>query len=396
MPLALLAATPAAAQSGASKCVPQSGSDEEFQQEIARSWLPFQIGMDVARASCRVNEFFDDLLKRKPDPDKITLQDVLESSKPDVGKRHDPTYDARRARMPSPTTRPDWNPNPSTSIVVLPPPTPGGTPVLFQPNEPGGAVPTSVGQVQGNGTLMSSEGMKRGTFVGGKLNGVGEEIDPNGTWRSGTYDRGTNTGQMFEVRMIDGKTYLVAGSVVNGKLDGMIERIFADGSTQFEDWENGQLMQVGNRAPKGRYALAPQARYKPPVQVATTDAYKHTLQPTKIAPGTAFNPAKTVGSRNHPTSPTSMLDEIIWPACSIQADNFSRSINSSLENLFKVMLNNDPTKASNFDLDVQLRYENSRLETNTPGVDFTSVHLEAQLYICIYNKMKSMGIRSWN
>jgi hypothetical protein len=279
---ALLAAAPATAQSTA--CTPQSGSDEEFQQEIARSWLPFRVGVDVARASCRVHEFFDELLKRKPDPDKVTLDDVMESSKPDVGTRHDASYDAQRARMPSPTTRPGWNPNPTTSIVVLPPSTPGGTPVLFQPNAPGGPTPTSVAGIQGNGTLLSADGMKRGNFVGGSLNGVGEEIDPDGTWRSGTYDRGTNTGQVFEVRSIKGKTYLVSGSVVNGKLDGMIERIYADGSTQFEDWEGGKLMQVGVRAPKGQTALAPQTRYKPPVEVATEDAYKHTLTRSKFSP----------------------------------------------------------------------------------------------------------------
>jgi hypothetical protein len=264
VPVALLAAAPAAAQSTA--CTPQAGSDEEFQQEIARSWLPFRIGVDVARASCRVHEFFDDLLN------------------------------AKRARMPSPTTRPGWNPNPTTSVVVLPPTTAGGAPVLYQPNEPGGPTPSNPTSIQGNGTLLSTDGMKRGNFVGGKLNGVGEEIDPNGTWRSGTYEYGKSVGYTFEVRTINGKTYLVAGSVVNGKLDGMIERIYADGSTQFEDWEGGKLMQVGVRAPKGQSALAPQARYKPREEVATGDAYKHTGPRTPIAPGTTFNPRRTTAN----------------------------------------------------------------------------------------------------
>ena len=296
--LALMATalcTHAHAQSGPG-CVPAPGSDDAFQQDIARAWLPMRIGIDVARAACRAHEFVADLLKRKPEPDGLTLDDVVESSKPDVGTRHDASYDAQRAKMPSPTTRPSWNQHPTTSIVVLPPNTAGGVPVLFQPNSADRVqtpAPTSVSNIQGPGTLLSAEGMKRGTFQNGKLNGVGEEIDPDGTWRAGTYDRGTNVGQVFEVKRVGGRTYLTHGAIVDGKRDGMVERVFADGSTQFEDWEDGKLMQVGNRAPKGQAALAPQTRYKPPAQVAVEDAYKHTGPRTSIAPGTTFDPARS-------------------------------------------------------------------------------------------------------
>ena len=291
--IALLSATPVSAQSGGTGCPAPSAIEQNDQITIGQTWLPMRIGIEVAKASCRVNDFLANFFKRQPDPDKATLDDVVEAAKPN-NAGGDAGYQAKLRNIPSPTKSPGWNSNPTTSIVVLPPNTSGGEPVLFQPNAPGGPTPTSVSEIQGNGTLLSAEGMKRGTFRGGKLNGIGEEIDPNGTWRGGTFQNGTNMGYVYEVRTVNGKTYIAAGSVVNGKLDGMIERVYADGSTQFEDWENGQLVQVGVRAPKGQAALAPQARYKPPVEVATEDAYKHTGPRTPIAPGTTFDPARSV------------------------------------------------------------------------------------------------------
>lgn len=311
-----LPTAPAYAQSGGSGCPPPSAIEENDQIIIGRTWLPMRIGIDIARATCRAHDFLVDFFKRQPDPDKASLDDYVEASKPDDGNGGDLKYQSKMRTMPSPTKNPGWNPNPSTSIVVLPPNTSGGVPVLFQPNAPGGSTPASVGEIQGNGTLLSAEGMKRGTFVKGKLNGVGEEIDPNGTWRSGTYEAGRSMGHMWEVRTVDGKTYLASGSVIDGKLDGMIMRIFADGSTQFEDWEGGQMMQVGNRAPKGQTALAPQARYKEPVEVATEDAYKKIGPKPKIAPGTTLDPARATRQST---------GELIWQECRPQAEIYAKA-----------------------------------------------------------------------
>jgi hypothetical protein len=63
----------------------------------------------------------------------------------------------------------------------------------------------------------------------------------------------------------------------NGKLDGMVERIHADGSRQFEEWENGHIVQLGEHVPKGERPIQPHFRpkpapppapYNPPPQVA--------------------------------------------------------------------------------------------------------------------------------
>ena len=279
---------------------------------------------------CRGVEFVENLLKKKDfHPDKIDADDVFEASKPNITARSNPygipeglsdvEFNRQLAQAKYRARNPNWKAeqaanarrisNPADEAVaesnardeqqlrgdpvVLPPATPGGSPVVFQPVEAGGTVPTKISEINGEGVLLSADGMKKGPFKGGKLNGYGEEIDPNGTWRGGTYQYGRNVDQVWEVRTVDGKTYVVSGGVVDGKLDGMIMRVYADGSTQFEDWEGGKLMQVGNRAPKGQSALAPQTRYKPVEEAEMEDAYKHTGPRTKIAPGTTFDPART-------------------------------------------------------------------------------------------------------
>jgi hypothetical protein len=55
-------------------------------------------------------------------------------------------------------------------------------------------------------------------------------------------------------------TDYVIGDLQNGT--GIIQRVRKDGTAQFEDWEDGRLMQVGVRAKKGD-AISPQIRQKP-------------------------------------------------------------------------------------------------------------------------------------
>ena len=296
---------------------------------IERENILLQLLAPLKNTACERVERIRNLVRKTDDPDKIDANDVFDASKPNITARSNPygipeglsdaDFKKRLAQAKYRARNPNWRAeeaanarrqsNPANEAVtesnardeqqlhgdpvLLPPATPGGTPVVFQPAEAGGLVPTKLSEIGGTGTLIGADGMKKGTFKNGKLNGYGEEIDPDGTWRGGTYDRGTNVQSMFEVRKVDGKTYLAVGDVVNGKLDGMVERVFADGSTQFEDWENGKLMQVGNRAPKGQTALAPKTRQQPVEVAETEDAYKHTGPRTKIAPGTTFDPART-------------------------------------------------------------------------------------------------------
>ena len=202
---------------------------------------------------CRGVEFVENLLKKKDfHPDKIDADDVFDAAKPNITARSNPygipeglsdvEFNRQLAQAKYRARNPNWKAeqaatarrfsNPADEAVaesnardeqqlrgdpvVLPPATPGGSPVVFQPVEAGGTVPTKISEINGEGVLLSADGMKKGPFKGGKLNGYGEEIDPNGTWRGGTYQYGRNVDQVWEVRTVDGKTYVVSGDVVDG------------------------------------------------------------------------------------------------------------------------------------------------------------------------------------
>ena len=261
MALTMLAASGARAQEGDPNCKDLSAETQRDDVLIARTWLPLQIAFEAMDSACKAHKFLGNLFSSEPDLDKITPDDLFEAAKPEGSEGGDAAFKAAIKKQPAVTAKSGWNPEPQAQYIVVPPINPDGQPSLFQPNGASSeTAPKSISEIEGNGTLLTPEGMKRGTFNHGKLEGVGEEIDPDGVWRSGTYEAGTNIGNMFEVRTIDGKTYLAAGSAVNGKLDGMVERIYADGSRQFEEWDNGQFVQAGVRAPKGQSAIAPQPK----------------------------------------------------------------------------------------------------------------------------------------
>lgn len=73
-----------------------------------------------------------------------------------------------------------------------------------------------------------------------------------------TYRSPSNIENILDVVTIRGKTYLV-GRQFDGKLNGMMQRVFADGTVQFEEWESGTLLQVGLRGPFSS-TIAPQTQ----------------------------------------------------------------------------------------------------------------------------------------
>lgn len=73
-----------------------------------------------------------------------------------------------------------------------------------------------------------------------------------------TYRSPSNIENILDVVTIGGKTYLVDRQF-DGKLNGMMQRVFADGTVQFEEWESGRLLQVGLRGPFSS-TIAPQTQ----------------------------------------------------------------------------------------------------------------------------------------
>lgn len=73
-----------------------------------------------------------------------------------------------------------------------------------------------------------------------------------------TYRSPSNIENILDVVTIGGKTYLVDRQF-DGKLNGMMQRVFADRTVQFEEWESGRLLQVGLRGPFSS-TIAPQSQ----------------------------------------------------------------------------------------------------------------------------------------
>lgn len=94
-------------------------------------------------------------------------------------------------------------------------------------------------------------------------------VDPDGNWPGLKYKRvGNKVEATLDVVTIGGKTYLVSDDIYfDGKRDGMMRRVFADGTVQFEDWEGGTLMQKGSRGDYG-YTIAPQERPRSALQTS--------------------------------------------------------------------------------------------------------------------------------
>jgi hypothetical protein len=303
-----------------------AANEQQMDLEIARAWPPIGLGLTIAKKACKAETYLKDLFQRQPDPDKVTANQIFEADKPDGLSERNLARAAPRfrgalvgSRLPE---RLSDSSSSSTNFVTLAPSRPGGEASYFQPRTPlAGPPPTQVSEIRGEGTLISAEGLKRGTFKDGKLDGPGEEIDPDGVWRSATYDRGKYINRIWEVRTIGGKTYIAAGIAVDGKLNGMVERVFADGSTQYEEWAGGRMIQVGVRGARGSdLAIAPQPRAGSSTQTyasgpsSTTQVYASNPSSPRSRNTSLEPPAGRIATRAVSQSGTgSSLDAQITP-----------------------------------------------------------------------------------
>jgi hypothetical protein len=334
--IALCAATPALAQTVYGKnCAPVApGSDEAFITNICRTHVSCDIAYGIMSADCKVQEFSNKIADAFAAKGKLEADDVEQAAKPDgaddmtVSMRshttkmtaeerarrdaedHERNLRNTNAANDGPGFRPDE--------TVLPPTRKGGFISIFE---------GSGNAKDGQGTLIGEDGIAKGTFKDGKLQGEGEQILADGTYRGGNYKDGQIAGKGFEFGEKEGKTFVTEGTFkadqpdgivtvtyedksservrwengmlvargprakagevpedpkplsdvqlalathaptdyVIGELQngtGIIQRVRKDGTAQFEDWEDGHLMQVGVRAKKGD-AISPQIRQKP-------------------------------------------------------------------------------------------------------------------------------------
>lgn len=273
--------------------------------DIAKMHPILSLGFKLGQKTCKGVNFIKSIFRSEPDPDKIDVNDAMEASKstiahaserqmPDAAtaeqwkltlerkaweKRH-PMWAARQAAAERNRTTNaadeavaaanarekaggDWG--------LLPPDRPGGFIKIFQANAANAPVPTDgavlkPADIDGEGAVISEDGIERGTFKDGALEGAGEEITDEGTWRGGSYQGGEIDGQGFELGERNGQPYLMEGNFDNDAPNGIVTMTYPDGTSQRVAWEGGRAVAYGRLATAGNAPAEPD--YKTPAQLA--------------------------------------------------------------------------------------------------------------------------------
>jgi hypothetical protein len=306
MAAASMLATPAAAQ--------QTNCSAGDLRPIAEGWLPTSIGLTLAEKRCEAREFLRRVFSSEEDPDNINPSHVLEASRPQLDPEQQRVRDEflaaekiklREERAYSEHMRANMANEAVTAALereealrnagieitepfqklpagyqLLAPSEPGGLPTLVQSSDP--APTSSLIVVNGDAIVLGPDGVQAGTFEGGQLSGVGEEIEPDGTWREGNFEDGQMEGPGLQVsKGPDGEPYMTTGDFEDDNPDGQVTVTYAGGSRQRQLWQDGQLVSVGPRASRGATpANAPS--WKPSANVTTyQSALEYEMVPAK-------------------------------------------------------------------------------------------------------------------
>lgn len=311
-----LVSSPAAAQQAGSNCKADANT-----HALTDAWTTTQIGLALAEKACQAKEFIKKVFTSQDDPDQITPGDILDAEKPTVDPALQHARDeyaaSQRLKFREEEKRREYlRSNPANEAVtaaeereqqlraegveitqpfqsragmendlyydedtiVIPAKTPGGLPTIITPavegNSEGRNPPSSLEQWHGEGIVMSEHGIESGTFENGQLDGQGEEVTENGTWRAGTFDDGRMEGPGMEVgRGDDGRAYLVTGKYDDDLPDGQMNVTYQGGSQRKQLWEDGQLVSQGALAAPG--SEAPDA--PPPQFTHAAEVFRESL-----------------------------------------------------------------------------------------------------------------------
>lgn len=117
--------------------------------------------------------------------------------------------------------------------------------------------------MNGPGATIGSDGFYvRGTYVEGRLDGIGQKVYPNresdiGQMKGGYLDgEGVRTGQR------NGKDYVMEGRFIGGSAEGTMRVTYADGTSQKEIWSKGKLVLSGPLAAAGVEPITPVIKTK--------------------------------------------------------------------------------------------------------------------------------------
>lgn len=284
-----LAAASADAQQYNQDCKPlpsPAAADDfkQFQGEIIRSYPPVGAGFLLADKVCQGKNYMQRLLSRQPDPDKVNLADAFEAAKPEVppaisASEHYAEERGAEARITARavTQRRAYlasNPaneavaaanereeqarlNGISTTIMLPPRNPDGMIALFEGKTSTKGTPNAAGDINGEGILSDADGLKEGTFKSGKLDGQGQQITNQGSWRGGSYQSDRLEGPGWEISRKNGKVVAIEGTFVGDKPDGDVLVQYADGSSRRQFWRDGKVFSEGALAAAGAQPSAP-------------------------------------------------------------------------------------------------------------------------------------------
>ncbi len=309
--LTAFAAPAASAQDYDANCNPPSAEQRAQTEAMTELNVRLTVYERMVNNVCKFQNKLKRLFLRDPDPDKITNDQILEASKPDVDpvlarmqnrretnkaienlkmreerkawekRNSNPAEEAARENNERYEREHVSTPVPLTPAaageaqparrepVILPPEKTGGFIQVFEgkvrPSAPGTPAPAA-GQVSGDGTMVSPDGIESGHFEKGELQGDGEEVTPDGTWRGGRYEDGRIEGDGFEVREEGGQTVLTDATFKNDKPDGLVTVTYEDGSSRQDVWYKGERAAEGALAAAGKRPVTPD--FKTPEQLA--------------------------------------------------------------------------------------------------------------------------------
>ena len=300
-------------------------------EPVADGWLPISIGLDLAERRCQARDFIKRVFSSEDDPDKITPVHVLEASRPKLNPDQQRARDeflakekiklreqreysehmhanmateavtaanAREVELRNSgvvITKPFQSYPDGSTYYIVPGANPNDPPKIVWAGVPPKEAKT---EFTGDGVILSEDGITSGTFKDGQLEGTGEEIEENGTWRAGQFDNGQLDGVGVEVdRGADGRTYMVTGKFEDDYPDGQVTVTYADGSQRRQLWDDRQLRSQGAFAAPGK-PLVDAPAYRPSPAVA---AYESALTWEMIAQKPGGTLDGTFESNGQPT-----------------------------------------------------------------------------------------------
>lgn len=305
----LVVAKPAPAQSYNANCETPTAEQRATIEATEVLNIRFKALDRMLNNVCKLKETLVRVFNREPDPEKVTNDMIFEAAKPEIDPvtarkewvRSEKAAEERMKAREEAAQRARRNGNPANEAVTarneqdagervqtpqpLTPAAAGETPaapepVILPPTKKGGFITVFEGRqdsasgpavLNGEGTAITSDGIQSGTFKNNELQGEGQEVTPDGTWRGGNFENGEIEGQGFEVREEGDKLAFVEADFKDDKPEGIVTVTYEDGASRHDLWSRGRRVAEGQLAAQGVRPIDPVVK-SPEMLAAEADA----------------------------------------------------------------------------------------------------------------------------